>query len=226
MRRLSFADAKRLCGISSLQRLDTDDDYAAVNAAWKSRMVAARNAGDEEEAKVLSQAHQVFKRRYISAVSRVCPDCGQSKSLFAMRCGRCSRIYRFYRHMIPQPVLKDYELEQAAVPVPPRKHMPGKLAIAMLKLSNSQVGDSFVCGNASATIKNAAAAVGLQVIVRIANVEETDKKKRKFRVWRSDGLESEAVNEVIEKRRKGEVVPPPEKCVPLSTEEQRKRRHR
>ena|SRR5271157_888446 len=215
--KLTFPAVIRLLGLEEGFAVSTEQNYAFALRVWREKIVAARRTGDEELARLLSQCKEVIKRRYIGHVSRVCPQCGNSKSVHAHRCNICARILRFYSHMIAQTVsVKEYEMELGTMLIPIRTQIGGICTATVRKMATEgQVGDSFLTSKATSTVKNVARKLGLEVIVRIANAQEPDRKKRKYRVWRSDGLDMDGVNAIIKKRMAGEKTPPPKVCVPL-----------
>lgn len=215
--RLRFPTAKKLCGLDKQFEIKTRSDYDFALRFWRERTVAARRANDDGTAAVLSECKQIFKHRYERLVSNKCPDCGEVKSLYSMRCNMCARIYRFYRHNIPNQsaIMKTHEIEEGLVIVPPITHCVGELTAICRKLAlTGQIGDSFVTPKVPSSINNICRGLGMDVIVRIANTDEKDKKKRIYRVWRADGLDMNGVNEVLRKRLAKEPVPPAKPCVP------------
>jgi hypothetical protein len=215
--RFYFRHAKELCGLDHDFEIRSEEDYNFALRVWKEKTVAARQANNDELAAMLSQAKQVFKRRYTRLVSIHCPTCGNSKSQYAYQCHMCARINRYYHNQVPQSsiVMKEHEIEEAVVLIPPRLHATGVLTGVLRKLATTgKIGDSFVTDKQPTSVKNIARSLGMEVTVRIANLEEHDKKKRRWRVWRTDGLEMEAVNEIIRKRLAGEPVLESKPCVP------------
>lgn len=215
--RLTFPKAKRLCGLDETFEIRSEEDYNFALRVWKDQTVVARQANDDDLAAELSQCKQLFKRRYSNRIARKCPRCGDSKSAYADHCQTCSITYRYYDHRLHthSVTMKEHEIEEGLVIIGPRCHQTGVLTSIIRKVATTgQVGDSFVTDKPSTSIKNVARMQGMEVIVRIANPEEKDLKKRRYRVWRSDGLEMEQVNEVIRKRMAKEEVPPAKPCVP------------
>ena len=216
MSKLRFSTAKKLCGLDEHFEIKTESDYEFALGVWREQTVAARRTGNDERAAVLSQCKELFKRRYNRVVSPKCPDCGQHKSLYAVRCNMCARIERFYRHNIPaQSTMKNHEIEDGLVLVPAITHRTGELTAVCRKLATTgQIGDCFTSPKSPTSISAVCRTLGLSVIVRATNLDEKDKKKRIYRVWRCDGLDMEAVNEIIRKRLRGEPVPTAKRCVP------------
>ena len=213
-RRLTFSAAKRLCGLDADFEIKTGEDYHFILRVWKEQTVAARRKNDDSRAAELSQCKEVFKRRYHNRINRVCPVCGKGKSAFAAHCQPCSLNLRFYSHTLDTVVMKEHEIEETLVVVGPRCHQTGVLTAVIRKLATTgQVGDSFITDKQSTSVKNVARAAGMECIIRIANPDEKDKKKRRYRVWRSDGLNMEGVNERIKARLAGQTVPPSPPCV-------------
>lgn len=224
--RFTFKHAKKLCALDDNFEITSDETFNFAMKVWKEKTVAARNANDDALAAELSQCKELFKRRHTNRVLRVCPKCGGSKSTHAMNCSVCARRERFYPNEIPSTsvVMKEHEIEEGLVIIGPRCHQTGVLTSIIRKLASSgNVGDSFITDKQSTSIKNVARMAGMEVIVRIANPEEKDKKKRRYRVWRSDGKSMEEVNEIIRKRMAGETVPPSPPCVPPPADQLSKR---
>jgi hypothetical protein len=214
--RLYFRHAKELCGLPNDFEIKSEDDYHFAVRCWKEKVVDARRTNNDELAALLSQCKEVFKKRHTRLISIHCPDCENTKSRYAMRCHICARRERFYKNQLHTHsiIMKEHEIEEGLVVIPPRTHSTGVLTAVCRKLAYSgQVGDSFVTEKQPTSIKNICRMLGMEVIVRMANPEEHDKKKRRYRVWRSDGLEMEEVNERIRKRLAGEPVEPSKPCV-------------
>lgn len=206
--------AKALCGLPDDFSIRTSSDYDAAISAWKGVTVAARRAGDDHHAATLSQCKEVFKKVHNAKQSKTCPDCGLAKSSHSERCQVCSHRYRTYGHALYTLIMKEYEVESGTTLIPPRTTWSGVLTQTLRKLVAGQVGDHFVTRKHSCVVKAASRNLGLEVICRCMNPEERDKTKRMYGVWRSDGLDMDEVNEIIQKRLKGEEVPPPKPCVP------------
>ena len=215
--KLRFPTAKRLCGLDEQFEIKTKSDFEYALRFWRERTVAARRANDDTTAATLSQCKEIFKRLYNRIASYRCPDCDQGKSLYAVRCNMCARIYRYYRHSIPSQssLMKIHEIEEGLVIVPPITHRTGELSAICRKLATTgQIGDSFTTPKSSTSTNAVCRALGMTVIIRMVNHEEKDKKKRIYRVWRSDGLSMDEVNEILRKRLAKEPVPPAKPCVP------------
>lgn len=218
--RLTFNKAKQRLGLPPDFEVA---DQACMDAAlklWKDKTIVARRANEDNLAAELSEAKMVLCKRYERRKSRFCPDCGQAKSFHSQRCSLCARSARFPADEKVNPVsvkvipMKEHEIEESLVIIGPRCHQTGVLTSIIRKLATTgNVGDSFVTDKQSTSIKNVARMAGMEVIVRIANPEEKDLKKRRYRVWRSDGKTLEEVNALIQKRRAGETVPPSPPCV-------------
>jgi hypothetical protein len=226
-RRWNIRRAVSYLGLDPAFKVRTDEDMNLVMAVWKERTVLARKTNNDEEAKTLSLCKELVKRWYNCRTSRKCPKCGEAKSTHAYECRRCSYFTRHHSHSMSETTVKDYEIVATAL-VTPRNHITGELTLALRQLVDGQVGDSFVTPKQPTSIKLQAKMLGLEVMCRIANPAERDPKKRKYRVWRSDGLEDTKVNEIIQKRMKGEPVPKPKDCVPLPLDQRpdkHKKRH-
>jgi hypothetical protein len=214
MTRFNFQQAKRICGLERDFQLRRPEDYETALRAWKERMVGARRTGNHDLAALLSQCKQVIKRRFNWLFSRTCPDCGRGKQRHAARCFYCSLVYRHYRNKLPY-AMKEHELGELAL-IPPRMQATGILTAVCRKLAlNGQVGDCFITDKQPTSVKNVCRLLGMEVIIRIADIHEKDRKKRRWRVWRSDGLGMEQVNERIEARMAGKTVPVSPPCKPL-----------
>lgn len=215
--RLTFPKAKKLCGLDEAFEIRSEEDYNFALRVWRDQTIEARRRNDDNHAAELSQCKQLFKRRYNNRVMRKCPTCGEAKSAHADHCQPCSITYRFYHNQLHTHsiVMKEHEIEEALAIIPPRHHATGVLAAICRKLATTgQVGDSFITDKQPTTVKSMARLVGMEVTVRIANLDERDLKKRRWRVWRTDGKEMEEVNEIIKLRMAGEPVPPSPPCVP------------
>lgn len=216
--RLTFAQAKKLCGLPAEFELKRQEDFERAIAAWKEKTVAARNGDRDNEAADLSQCKELFKKRWSARQSRICPRCGDFKSAHAVHCGTCARAEKNHHNEMNETTveLKQHELELGTILVPPRATKSGPLTTVMQKLAlEGQIGDSFVTCKPPTSVSAVARSLGLSVITRTANPEVKDKSKRLYRIWRCDGLDMEAVNQIIRKRLAGEPVPPPKPCVPL-----------
>lgn len=222
--RWTFRMAKQLVGLPEDFEIKSEETLEFALSCWKEETVKARNAGLDDIAADLSQAKEVFKKRYTWRVNRRCPDCERPKSAHAMRCQVCSRSNRFFKDKImTQTPIKEHELEVTPVVIPPRTLPSGELTKIMRKLANEgKTGDSFVTGKHSTVVKAVGRILGLDVICRLVNADERDPKKRKYRVWRADGLEMEAVNKIIVDRLAGKPVPPTPPCHPPTPEELQK----
>lgn len=215
--RLYFRHAKELCGLPSDFEIKTEEDYHFAVRCWRDKVVEARRRNDDAHAALLSQCKEVFKKRHTRLVSFRCPDCENAKSRHAMRCHICSHRNRWHKNELnPHSIImKEHEIEEGLVVIPPRTHSTGVLTAVCRKMAHSgQVGDSFITDKQPTSIKNVARMMGLDVVIRMANPEEKDKKKRRYRVWRADGLDMDGVNEIIRRRMAGEAIEPAKPCVP------------
>jgi hypothetical protein len=214
---LKFAAAKRLCGLADEFDIVTTDDFVAAIRAWKARTVDARQAGDDGAASVLSQCKEAFKRRHSRAQNRHCPRCGVAKQQHARHCQVCARAVRNGTDKsIPErsTIMTEHEIEDALMPIPHARHGDSGVTEACRKLAAiGQIGDSFITSKSASSVNNASRPLGLRVMVRLTNPMERDRKKQFRRVWRSDGLRPEEVNEIIRKRLAGEAVPAAKLCV-------------
>jgi hypothetical protein len=214
-RRWNYRHAITYLGLEPSFKIRDEDDYRQVMLVWRDRTVVARKSNNDEEAAVLSLCKEVVKRWWNCRFSRKCPTCDDAKSIHAHECRRCSYLRRYHSRSMNETTVKDYEFSKTTL-VTPRVHSSGELSRALRQMADEgQVGDSFVTPKAPTSIKLQAKMLGLEVICRMANPLERDPKKRKYRVWRSDGLSDEEVNEILKKRMAGQPVPPPKKCVPL-----------
>ena len=216
--RLTFPKAKKLCGLDETFEIRSEDDYNFALRVWRDQTVEARRQNNDDLAADLSQCKQLFKRRYNNRVMRKCPTCGEAKSTHADHCQPCSVTYRFYHNQLHthSVVMKEHELESGLVLIPLHYSKGVLTGICQKMATEGQVGDSFLTDKQPTSVKNIARTMGLQVTIRIANSEEKDMKKRRWRVWRTDGLEWPQVNERIKARLEGKAVPPSPPCVPPS----------
>ena len=213
--RLNFPKAKKLCGLDPNFEIQREEDYHFAMRVWRELTVDARRKNDDSRAAELSECKELFKRRHNSRVKRFCPKCGSAKGAFAQHCQLCSLNFRFYSSTLDSIKMKEHEIEEALVLVGPRCHQTGILTGICRKMATTgQVGDSFVTDKQPTSVKNICRMVGMEVTVRIANPEEKDLKKRRWRVWRTDGFEMEAVNERIKTRTAGGAYPPSPPCTP------------
>ncbi len=214
--RLTFRRAKQLVGLDENFEICTDERYEQATKLVVEKIVEARRTGNDSLAADLSAAKALFKKLNAARTDRHCPICGGMKSRKSLHCQTCANTVRYYPNSLMQPVEeKEFVIEH--VHLVTREHRPtAKLTITMAKLADEgQVGDSFiVCGKPVTTIKGVARMLGLEVMCRKLNPGEKDQKKIRVRVWRSDGLDEDAVNDIINKRIAGQTVPPPKKCVP------------
>jgi hypothetical protein len=214
--KMRFSQAKLLCRLDTTFEINSDESIAFALRVWKEQMVDARRAGDEDRQRLLSQAKQVFKARHTRFVNRMCPTCEQPKSYGAHQCRSCSTRERRYGHSLNEKRMKQNEIESDLILVPPRSNRTGALTACLRKLATEgTVGDSFVTNKANSSVQNVARSLGMDVIVRkLPPVPGADKKAPPFyRVWRSDGNNEQALNDILRRRRDGEkIVSPP--CVP------------
>lgn len=218
--RLSLKRALLEIGLPGNFSVRSQEAYDEAMERWKKLVVAARRSNCDDRAAFLSQCKSVIKKRHESAKSRICPRCGEGKSQEAEHCNVCYRIL-FYSDAIDYTEPTMHEIESSLILVPDVARRRGALTEALLKLAKGKIGDSFVSDKTASSITLAAKMQGGQVICRIANPEEKDPKKRKYRVWRSDGLSMEEVNTIIRKRMEGQPVPESKEWVPMKTEEAR-----
>jgi predicted RNA-binding Zn-ribbon protein involved in translation (DUF1610 family) len=215
--KIRFAAAKRLCGLAEDFEINSKETLDYALRFWRERTVAARRKNDDHTAAVLSECKEVFKKRYNRIVSRHCPTCGEAKSAHSMQCRMCSYADRYLRHNLPShsAIMKTHEIEEGLVVVPAITHRTGELSSICRKIATTgQIGDSFVTPKSSTSVNGVARTLGMKVLIRCANPEEKDKKKRLYRVWRSDGFDMDQVNEIIRKRLAKEPVEPAKPCVP------------
>lgn len=198
---MRFNKAKQLCGLEQDFEIRSDEDFSFAQRVWKERMVVARNTNDNEACVALSQARVAIRKRYFRLGSK-CPLCGSVKSRGANHCQVCNVHVRNYANSLPQPLMKEHEIEAALTLVPPRSLRTGILSQVCRKLATEgQPGDSFVTNKPSTSVKTVCRAMGMEVIVRLANPDEKDKKKQLHRVWRSDGMNEYDLNAHIQQRR-------------------------
>lgn len=214
--RLNFPKAKKLCGLDETFEIRSEEDYNFALRVWRDLTVEARRQNNDDRAAELSQCKQLFKRRYTNRVSRKCPTCGEAKSTHADHCQPCSVTYRYYHNQLHthSVVMKEHEIESGLVLIPVRYSKGVLTGICQKLATEGQVGDSFLTDKQPTSVKNISRMMGLQVTIRIANPDEKDMKKRRWRVWRTDGLDWPLVNERIQARLAGKVVPPSPPCVP------------
>jgi hypothetical protein len=201
-RRNAFKQAKELLGLADDFEIRGEEDYQFALRVWKDKTVLARQLDDQAAAAVLSQAKEILKRRHTSRISRVCPNCGEPKSQNCRFCRTCYHDERWHKHSLHthSVTMKENEVEDGLSVIPPKAHANGAIANVCRKLLAGQIGDSFVTDRPPSTINNVCRNLSLQIIVRTINPAEKDKKKKRWRVWRSDGMEMEKVNEIIRSR--------------------------
>lgn len=215
--RWTFPKARRTCGLDETFEIRSEEDYHFAIRVWRDLTVQARRANDDNRAAELSAAKEVFKKRYNRLFSIHCPRCGEVKSHGAVHCQLCSHTVRYHNNEIwvRSVNMKEHEIEEAPVLIPPRMWSTGVLTGICRKMATTgQVGDSFITNKQPTSVKNVCRMMGMEVTIRIANIEEKDPKKRRWRVWRTDGKDMEEVNELIRKRLAGEPVPPSQPCKP------------
>lgn len=219
---MRFAHAKELCGLPSDFEIRSQETYEVALAYWKEKTVAARREGNDALAAELSCAKELFRKRHATRVNRLCA-CGRGKSAHAVRCRICSTTARYYGNKVMESTETNVELnaiETALVPVPERSTRAGKMRLMCRQLATKgQVGDSFVTDKPPPTVNTVARNLGMKIIYRLANPQEKDRKKRLYRVWRSDGKSMEELNDIIRRRLAGEEMPPSESCIPMTPEE-------
>jgi hypothetical protein len=143
-------------------------------------------------------------------------------------------VFKDCRPMKPEPKLKAkkeqeedlslHKVESGAnalidVPIIHGSNGRGALADAIKQLACGQIGDSFVTNRNPSTVVRLVKIQGGGIIFRVLDPNEKDYKKKRYRVWRSDDLSMDEVNEVIRKRRIGETVPKPKIWVPMTSEQ-------
>jgi hypothetical protein len=223
--RLNFKKAKKLCGLDDKFEIRSTEQFEFAMTAWKALTVQARTEGNDALAADLSQCKEIFKRRHHNRVVRRCPVCGDFKNPYADHCNTCSRNKRYYRNVMNETSVlpKEHVIENGVVLIGPRCHTTGILTQTLRKMADdSPVGDSFITDKQPASVKNIARLIGLQIMIRIANPQEKDLKKRRWRVWRTDGLPMEDVNKIIKDRMGGKPAPAVKICVPDPEEAEHK----
>jgi hypothetical protein len=220
MARLYLRQALTMLGLPSDFRVQKQADFEVALALCKEKIVAARKANNDQLAAEFSCCKELFRSRHNRMVSRQC-ECGRAKDLYATQCSECSRTRRYYsKNLMAETPLKLHEIEVTPVAVPHRWQPRGLLTLTLKKLAESgQTGDSFITDRTPSAIKLQGKMFGLQCVIRIANPNEKDLKKRVYRVWRSDGLSEDELNALIQKRLKGEPVPATPPCHQPTPEE-------
>ena len=202
-----------LVGVEPNYDMRTPEDYDFLQRCVRDLMVMARRSGDDDQAAIFSQCKALLKRRFYLRGLKC--ECGNAKSRHADHCHTCYMRIRFYKVSLNEPKMKEHEIESVLTPVPDIIRKTGALSTVIRQLAQKgQVGDSFVTDKSSSSVGNLARHLGLEILTRVANPEEKDVKKRKYRVWRSDGMSMDQINQVIADRQAGKPAPLPKPCVP------------
>ena len=112
--------------------------------------------------------------------------------------------------------MKEINIDQLKpVPTPPDRC---ELARVCRKLATEgSVGDSFVSDKQTSRIREVAWRVGMKVIIRAEGYMDGPGQRKRYRVWRSDGLSESDLNAVIQSRAQNPDFKAPAKpCVPPS----------
>lgn len=227
MIRWTFKRALREVGLPGDYPLKTEEDFAKLMQVWKSLTVEARRGNNDDRAAVLSYCKTIFQKRWKARQSVICPACGKLKNIRSAHCQLCARTLRYYKNRLHSNDMdSDLHKPEPLTPITQIERRSGQLSNALRVLANGNIGDSFVTNRPSSSIGNLAKLLGGIVVCRIANPGEKDHKKRRYHVWRTDGLPPEKVNEIIERRMKGETVAKPAPWVPLPPAEQQKAKDR
>jgi hypothetical protein len=207
-RSVTIHDAKRRLGFDDAFKLRTKADWDTVQAVAKDKIVEARRSSDDAKAAGISEARAILKKHF--GQGRVCPTCGTPKDSLAYECRLCSHQRRYYPKTLPL-MKPNKEFDFSSTRLIPKRPNRSELAKALRKLVAGQVGDSFTTHKLSRSVKMAADAMGLEVLTACISGDE---KKKEICVWRSDGLTSDEVNEIIQRRMAGLPVPDPKPCMP------------
>lgn len=108
-----------------------------------------------------------------------------------------------------------YKIESSIII--PVERGDGALTTAMEMLAKGHIGDSFISDKTNSSINNVAKIYGGRgkIACKSVNPEEKDRHKKRYRVWRTDGKTLYEVNEIIQKRTRGEDITKPEPWTPL-----------
>ena len=196
-------------GIPHDCEVKTPQGYDIAMAAWKRLTIDARRSNNDDRAAMLSLCKTIIQKKRDRHTSKVCPTCGKAKSSVANQCQMCSHTSRYYAHSLEKGNLIMHEIEKTPILIPEINKRQSEVSLALKQLVNGQIGDSFVTNKPISTTSLMAKMLGGTIICRSANPEEKDSKKRKFRVWRSDGLSMSEVNAIIQRRIDGEILPRP-----------------
>lgn len=109
---------------------------------------------------------------------------------YVLQSGISANLYRDWPAETFKQVVDD------AVLIPSRYHNKQTVALHLLQ----QIGQSFPIIHSKSAVQKAAERMGLKVLIRADNPQEKDKKKRRYRVWRTDGLPWRKVNQIITQR--------------------------
>lgn len=98
--RQTLRSAKTVLGLPDTFKLRNEQDYRQAMAAWKALTIAARRAGDDHAAALLSNYKQLIKQRFATCLSYTCPVCGGGKNRGAIRCQMCAYVHRRFKNQI------------------------------------------------------------------------------------------------------------------------------
>lgn len=196
--KLTYNGALRMLGVLGFE-LKNSTDYARLMDIWREATVQARQKQDDVLAADLSQCKEAIKKRWTSLLSKVCPRCSGEKKSESEYCGACRNILRKGGTANNEADKSDlYQVVgDVFITATANGQRSGVLVEALRRL---QVGDSFMTDKSPTSVANAAKTVGFKTICRKINCGETDKKKFRFRVWRTDGKKPSEVNQIIRLR--------------------------
>lgn len=224
MARWTQKSALEYLGLNPFLDPREDANFVLIMKRWKDLTVEARRTENMAEAAKLSEVKNIIKAVHQREKNSICPDCGNRKSSKCARCNTCDKRHRFYpktlkesQNMSDISNLNKVEKALSLIPDVPRK--TSALMMALTELSKGQIGDSFVTHKPANSVLQQARYAGGIVTCRLINQGETERKKRRYRVWRTDGKSMEEVNEIISRRMAGEVIPKPPEWVRPSKEE-------
>jgi hypothetical protein len=197
-------DALTTLGFAPEFEIRNPTDFRVAHDVWKDRVVHARRAGNPKLEIALNSAYAVVK----PYGSRYCPVCGKPKgNRNNGHCQMCFRRRQTFGDNIMSNQFTEFQIEQTPVVVPPAfKGASSQLRIALEKLCQGQVGDSFVAKRQPSAVALSAKMLGLKIVCRCVTPSEKNYKQRAYRIWRSDGHDMDTLNRLIQKRLNGEKV--------------------
>ena len=192
-----YTAALRALGVVDFQ-LKTQADYDRLMDIWREKTIEARHNCNDELAAQLSQCKEAIKVKWGIYKGVHCPRCGKLKRKHTAHCEDCAELLTGTNGAPPEEPTDLYQVIDSAYVVSLGRPSAGLLTQALRKLV--KVGDSFLTDKCTASVKNAAKSLKIQVLCYRVTPRGIKKPHARFRVWRSDGLKPNEINKIIKER--------------------------